>query len=218
VPAERVPALIAAVRTEGDFDVDEATALRWLNDAHRLMVKRSGCYRKRISLGVTEANVRTYGAGLLDEVIEVIEVLVGGVPYGHGRHSDIAAGEQGWLLMNGPGGVAVEDESTGGGYELTLVAGYAGVASVPTGAPIEVYAVCRAPVLLASDDTTLKTPAEYDPGLISGAFATGLERDEGRMDMAPAYRAQFEGACTELKREVTRRNAPRQARVAGYTL
>lgn len=216
--AVRVPALIARVLSEGGFDVDEATALRWLDVSHRLMVKRARSYRKRIALGTTEANVMTYGAGLLDEVIEVIEVLVGGVPYGHGRHSDIAAGQQGWLLMNGPGGVAVEDESSAGGYELTLVAGYAGVAAVPTGAPIEVYAICRAPALSASDDTTLKIPPEYDSALVRGAIAEGNSFLEERLDLAGTFRAEFDASCTELGSEVRRRNAPRQARVSGYTL
>lgn len=212
MPAERVPALIAAVLGEGDFDVDEPTALRWLTDAHRLLVKRSKCYRKRIPLGgMTVAGQGTYGAGQLDDVIEVIEVLVGGLPYGRGRHSDIAASAQGWLLVSGTGGVIVEDESTGGGYEIALVP-----VPVEGGASIEVYAVCRASALLATDDTTLKSPAEYDPAIVASAFATGLSRGEGRPELARSYREEFEAGCTELGREVTRRNAPRRARVSGY--
>lgn len=211
MPAERVPALIAAVLKEGDFDVDEPTALRWLSDAHRLMVKRSECYRRRISLGETVASQGSYS--LPEEVVEVIEVLVGGLPYGRGRHSDIAAWAQGWLMMSGIGGIAVEDESSGGAYELALVP-----PPIEGGAPIEVYAVCRAPALLATDDTTLKVPPEYDPALIAGAFSTGLARDEGRSDLAAGWRAEFEAGCVELRREVTKRNAPRRARVSGFTV
>lgn len=211
--AERVPALISAVLQDGDFDVEEPAALRWLSDGHKLLVKRSKCYRKRIALGETVASQGTYGAGLLDEVVEVVEVLVGGLPYGRGRHSDIAASAQGWLLLGGMGGVTVEDESTGGGYEIALVP-----APVEGGAAIEVYAVCRAPALLAADDTTLKIPSEYDPALVNYAFSVGLQRDEGRPELSRPYREEFEASCTELRREVAIRNAPRRARVSGYNV
>lgn len=209
--AERVPALIAAVLTEADFDVAEPTALRWLDAQHRLMVKRSKCFRRRLSPtpAVTEAARSAYSVP--EEVIELIEVLVGGVPYGQGRHSDIAVSAQGWLLISGMGGVVVEDESSAGGYELALVP-----APIEGGATIELYAVCRAGALLATDDMTLKVPPEYDEALIAGAISIGLARDEGRPELAASYRAEFEGGCTELRQEVARRNAPRRARVAGY--
>lgn len=213
MPAERVPALISAVRLQGDFDVDEPTALSWLSDAHRLMVARSKCFRKRIALGSAVGGQGSYASAELTQVIEVVEVLVGGVPYGRGRHSDIAASSQGWVLMSGPGGVVVEDESSAGAYEISLIP-----APVEGGAAIEVYAVCRAGALSASDDTTLKTPQEFDPALIAGAYAYGLSRDEGRQELAASYRAEYEGGCTELRQSVARRNAPKRARVSGYTV
>lgn len=283
--AERVPALISAVLQDGDFDVEEPAALRWLSDGHRLMVKRARSYRRRIALrygaqfsstgavgivtgspviaGVssfeglaidllivdhagggipagttitaldpeaetlTMSNLATatipkegytatvpdgFAYPLPEEVVEVIEVLVNGLPYGRGRHSDIATYQQGWLLLSGIGGVAVEDESLAGAYALSLVPPVSGDAEV------QVYAVCRAPALLATDDTTLKVPAEYDPALINYAFAMGLQRDEGRPELARSYLEEFSASCTELRREVAIRNAPRKARVSGYNV
>jgi hypothetical protein len=207
VPAERVPALISAVLA--GFDTDEPTALRWLNESHRLMVKRSQCYRKRIALGTTAAAVGSYA--LPAEVVEVVEVLVGGLPYGRGRHSDIAFSAQGWLMLSGIGGVAVEDESAGGAYELALVP-----APVEGGAAIEVYAVCRAPTLLAGDDTTLKVPQDFDGGVLAGAMALGMERLESRFDLAASFTTKYEAQTTELLREMRQRNRPRQARVTGF--
>jgi hypothetical protein len=207
--AERVPALIRAVRSEGNFDVDEPTALGWLSATHRTMVRRARCLRKRVSLGSTIEGQGAYP--LPDEVLEVLETLVNGVPLGSGQHSDIAASAQSWLLISGTGQLAAPDNSATGQPQVTLVP-----PPSTSGEPIEVYAVCRGGALEAEDDTTLNVPAGYDVDLIAGAIAIGLERDAMSPGLARPYREQFDAACTELRREVAKRYRPREARVSGY--
>lgn len=207
--AERVPALVAAVLAEGGFDVPSSTALTWLTAAHRLIVKRSSCYRRRISLGTTVAAQSAYP--LPAEVVEVREVLVAGVPYGTGQHSDIAASAQSWLFIQGLGGVTADDSSASGESELALVP-----APIEGGASIEIYAVCRAPALSESDDSTLKIPPEYDEALMWGAIGRGLAGIEHRGDLAAEALARFQAGSTELRAEIRRRYRPRSARVQGY--
>lgn len=212
--AERVAAMVSSVLTEAVFDVTEPQALKWLTQAHRLLVIRSECFRKMLSLGNTVEGQANYA--IPAEVLEIREVLVNGVPYGNGRHSDVAASVLSYIwfqnLIAG-GGVSAPEYTEAGLEELSLV-------PVPkeSGLPIVVYAICRAPALLTADDTTLKTPVEFDDAIIAGAIATGLTRVENRPDLAAPHNATFEAAATALLRQQRRRQrgpGPRQLRVVG---
>lgn len=212
--AERMAAMIAAVTVEGNFDATEPQVLRWLSDAHMLMVMRSTCLRKRVPIATTVAGMAAYP--LPEEVQEILEVTVGGIPYGTGKHSDIAANAGGYLWLSGPSGsgVTAADSSAGGQDELSLI---------PTpeqaGLAVEAFAVCGAEPLSATDDTFLSTPREFDQALVRGAVATGLGLSEARPDLAAVHTASFEGSCVELLKRVRRRyRGPRaaQIRVQGY--
>lgn len=214
MPAERVPALVSAVRSEGNFDVTEPQALGWLNAAHRLLVVRSTYLRKRLEVGPSVAGQANYV--LPPEVVQIREVLVGGIPFGTGKHSDIAADGQGWLTLCGPtgSGVTAPDSDAAGVDQLSLVP-----APSSAGLTIQVYAVCRPPALNVADDSTLKVPAEFDEAIINGALATGLAREAMRPDLAAQFRPLFDASCTELLKQARRRYrgpGPTQIRISGY--
>lgn len=210
--AERVPALITAVLTEGNFDNGEEAVLRWLNGAHRLMVVRSTCFRKRVEIGLTVQGQSSYP--LPSEITQVREVLVNGIIWGQGRHSDIAASQQNWLWITGTHSVTTQDSDAEGNDQIALVP-----TPVESGDVVEAYAVCRPPDLSKTDDSTLKTPPEFDEALIAGAIATGLSRTAMRPELARNFQQTFEAGCTELLRDVRKRfrgSGQTQARVSGY--
>lgn len=205
----RVADMVDAVRVEGNFDIDEPRALRWLSDAHRRMCTRATCIRRRVQLGPSVKEQAAYAVPA--QVVQILEVLVGGQKYDMGRHSDISVGQ--YLWIDGPG-VTAEDATEAGASQLSLV-------PVPSedGLSIEVFAVCRASALLVADDTTLGVPAEFDQDVVAGAIAIGLAREAMRPDLAQSFQAQFDSACTELLKSTRRRfrgSGPTQIRVQGY--
>lgn len=214
--AETVQGLVDAVVNEGGFDtsstaVTAGSVLAWLNRRHRVMVRRSRCYRYTASLGSTVVNQRDYPlpAGL----VESYEVDVNGVVYGKAKHTDLANGALGYIVLSGSGGIFGAEESATGDLEVALY-------PTPTvaGQPITMRAAWLPPDLLTSDDTTLRVPSSYADALIAGAVATGLRRVEHRPDLAQPHEQEFADACEELRREVNRRyrgSGPAIIRVVG---
>lgn len=216
-----VEALVTSILEEGGFDATQSMALNWLDQRHRLMCSRTRCFRKKLS-APTVAGQRGYPVPA--EVQEIREVLVESsaatgsetVPYGAGHHSDLAQGALGYIWLGGlyskvGGGIFVRDESATGEDLLALY-------PTPTesGLIIMTHAVCR-PAALVVDGQTV-TPPEFDDALVAGAIGTGLERIEGRPDLAASSEAKFEGACVELLRQVNDRfrpTGPVQIRVRG---
>src|SRR5215472_12709027 len=145
-----VKELVEAVLTEGNFDATESQVLSWLNTRHELMCARTKCYRRKIQIGPTVAEQNGYP--LPPEVMEIREVQVQsstttppglGVPYGAGRHIDLAEGALhyiwlGGLYLNVGGGIFIRDESSQGQDLLALF-------PTPTeaGLGITVFAICR---------------------------------------------------------------------------
>ncbi len=215
--ADTVKSLVERVLEDGGFDAPESKALGWLTERQRLMCSRSGCYRRTASIGPTVAGQRDYA--LPSDVVQLLEVLIEGLPYEPGRSSDLAAGTRGWLMLLGEGGLAVRDDTESG---QTMLAIYptpqVGVAPEP-GASVEVRAVCRPPDLVIGEDSTLKVPGEYTAGLVSGAIATGLTRLEKRADLATPFLTEFEAACAELERQTNAeflQTGPAEIRIAGF--
>src|SRR5215472_9700364 len=104
-----VKELVEAVLTEGNFDATESQVLSWLNTRHELMCARTKCYRRKIQIGPTVAEQNGYP--LPPEVMEIREVQVQsstttppglGVPYGAGRHIDLAEGALHYIWLGGP--------------------------------------------------------------------------------------------------------------------
>ena len=208
--AETVAGLISSVKSEASFDVSDATALSWLNRRHKAMVSRARALRYTASL-TSVANQRDYA--LPANVVEIDEVSVNGLPYGMGIHRDLAMGAQGYLILGGVGGLVVSEESSSGAPEIAIY-------PTPTeaGLSIQVRAIWYPADLSTSDNSTLIVPDAYIDALIAGAVATGLKRVENRPDLAQPMEQEFNDACEEWRRQVSRRYrgaGPYQIRVIG---
>lgn len=133
--------LVANVLNEAGFDATEDQAVQALSRRHELMCSRSKCYRERIEVGPTVAGQGGYAVPA--RVVEIREIQVSKIPYGTGRHRDIAEGALNYLWLNGVyvaagGGIAQHDYDEGGNALINLF-------PVPTeaGESVTVYAVCR---------------------------------------------------------------------------
>lgn len=190
--------LVSDVKVEGNFDVTDAQALRWLTLRHELMCSRSRCYRKVSVIGTTVAGQQAYP--LPATVVDVTEVVIDGMRYGKMRHSDISDANGGFLVLLGDGGVWTGDEDSAG---LELVALY----PIPdtAGLNIQVRGAYLPPALDTADDTTLKIPADFREQLVSGAIAIGLDRTEQRPDLATTMEGRFSQGCEELRLRVLKK-------------
>lgn len=204
----RVADMVNAVRVEGNFDVDEPTALKWLSRSHGRLCVRATCVRRRLPIGPSVKEQAAYAVPAA--VAQILEVLVAGQKYDMGRHTDISVGQ--YLVLDSAG-VTAEDATEAGGAQISLI-------PVPgeDGLTIELFAICRPSPLLVADDTTVKVPEEHDETVIAGAMAIGLAREAMRPDLAADFKAQFDEGCTELLKSTRRRfrgAGPTQIRVRG---
>lgn len=208
--ADTVAGLVTQVIEEGDFDATEAQVLVWLTRRQRTMVADSRCYRKTTNIGPTVANQSTYSVPA--DVVEILELLVGGVPYGSATHLDLAQGPRGYVVLDGDGGVAARTDSAAGVEQVALY-------PTPTtaGLAVTIYAVYRAPDLVSGSDATLVIPGEFSDALVAGAIATGLRRTEARADLAQPHEEEFMAGVEKLRRRVNRKHrktGPARVRVA----
>lgn len=211
-----VAELVAAVIEDGQFDATEAQVLRWLTVRQRQMCARAGSYRKAITLGTTTVGVDSYAVPA--EVVEILQLTVGGYVYGVARHQDFARGERGWLLLSGEGGVAGRDDTAGGEQRLKLFPTPAEGTSPEPGAEVVAYCVCLPPDIATGQDATIVIPGDYVDALVAGAISTGMLRSEDRVDLASANEQIFQGGCRELIRATNRRyrgSEPPTLRVVG---
>ena len=207
--------LIDQVKTEAQFDVTDPAALAWLDRRHKKMVVRARAYRKTVTIaGGTVASQRDYP--LPSDLVEVLEVTVGGLPYGRATHADLSYGAQGWVVLSGIGGVISSEEDASGGSEIALY-------PTPTTStdPILVRGIFRPSDLVVGSDSTIVVPDEFLDSLVSGAIATGLQRQEYRPDLAQSFEQDYESACEEWRRQVRRRYrgaGPTQIRIQGVNI
>ena len=209
-----VQGLIDQVKSEAQFDVTDPQALTWLDRRHKKMVVRARAYRKSESIGPTVANTRDYA--LPSDLVEVLEVTVNGLPYGRATHTDLSYGAQGWLMLDGVGGVIASEETASGDAEIALY-------PTPTenGLEVLVRGVFRPSDLVVGSDSTIRVPDEFLDSLVSGAIATGLERQEYRPDLASGFEQDYEAACEEWRRQIRRRYrgaGPTPIRIQGVNI
>lgn len=209
-----VQGLIDQVKSEAQFDVADTQALTWLDRRHKKMVVRARAYRKSAEIGPTVAGQRDYL--LPSDNVEVLEVLVDGMPYGRATHTDLSYGAQGWVVLEGIGGVVASEEDATGGPELALY-------PTPTqgGLSILVRGTFRPDDLAVGQDSRIRVPDEFLDSLVSGAIATGLERQEYRPDLAGSFEQDFTDACEEWRRQVRRRYrgaGPSPIRIRGVNI
>lgn len=214
--ADTVAQLVEQVLTEGQFDATNPQVLRWLSVRQRQMCRRSKCYRKTLSIGPTVNGQASYT--LPAEVVEILQVTVGGIVYGHMRHTDPPEGAKGWIWLGGEGGVAGREDDASGAQQLRIYPAPATGSSPEPGQTLELWAVVRPPDLVEGTESTLVIPGEYMDALVSGAIATGLLRTENRPDLASTFEQVFDTGCSELLQQSNRRfrgTGPAQIRVAG---
>lgn len=197
------------IRTEAGFDVDEPTALRWLDRRQKRMCARTRCYRKTLAVGDTVAGTAFYA---LAGVVELYSLELGGVPYTKARRPDVYGYSQGALVWVGTGGFILADADADAVNGVTLI---------PTpdssGTAITAFAAVVPPDAEIGQDIVIDDDLADD--LVAGAIATGFLRKEERPDLAEAYETRFDAACQELELRTKRRfrgPGPSQIRVVGY--
>lgn len=211
--AESVSAVVAEIIAQGSFDLTSAEVLAILNRRHKTMVRRARSYRKTaVVSGGTVVNQTDYTppAGL----VEAREVTAGGVTYGKGKHTDIAAGSASMLLLQGTGGIFMETASSAGVDQISLYP-----APTTAGLVISVYGSYTPPDLLIDNSVPFQVDDEFVEGLMAGVFATILNRPgEARGDLAGLQEQSYAAACEEarlLEAKRLRGPGPSQIRVQG---
>lgn len=206
--ADNVDALVAEI--EATVDLTAAEALTRLNRAHRRFVSRARAFRKTVSIGPTVAAQSAYA--LPSGLVELWEVQVAGVTYGRALHTDIALDVQGWLLLDGLGGVIAPEESASGAREVSLIP-----APVTGGDTVTVRgAFSPADLVAGGAASTILVDDDFYDDLVECAVAPVLRRlGEGDPD---TLEAKTEARVEEFARRVRRRYrgpGPAQIRVQG---
>jgi hypothetical protein len=198
--AENVSDLVTEIIAQGAIDAATTDVLKWLNRRHKEMVVRARGYRKTLTVGTTVAGTQAYNvpAG----VVEITDITVAGMSWGKGRLTDIAADANGWLWLDGDGGVIVQSASSGAVSQIALVPAPS-TGGDTISAP---NAAVMPPDLLIDNTVPLVIDDDFVEGLLAGVFATALNRpNEARSDLAATQQAIFENAVSEYSRRVKRR-------------
>lgn len=194
---EAVSALLEEVVDGYGFDVDQATALRALNRAHRTLVRRSRIRKGKVGIGAAVAGQRDY---VLDGhgVLEVLDLEVGGIPYNRAPRRAQQAYARGRLAWTPTDEGLFVDTADGSGL------GQLGLIPTPTeaGAAIEVYGALEAEPLAI--DGTVLTPEDYDDALVGRAAAQFYRREPEQVATARDLEAIFDAACEELRRQIAK--------------
>lgn len=197
--------LIADVK-DGAGDIDDATALRYLNKRQRTMCQRSGWYRQMFILAMTVAGQDAYG--YVSDVFEVFTLTVGGVPYTKRSPADLERLKAGWSTLVGDGGFFVVTDVS----QITLY-------PAPSESGLQIQGlVSLTPPDLVSGASDPVVPDPFTDALVEGAIATWLARKDENFGSADRNEARFDNACEELRRYAKRRFRPggvAQVRVLG---
>jgi hypothetical protein len=194
--AVTVQQLLDQVVQEGGLDATQTQALRWLNARHQSMCARSRCFVETTSQAAV-AGQSDYLAPV--SAIEIMAVVVDGVPYGRAGWNDLQPGRTAFLTLSGDGGVASPQEGTFGERMVRVF-------PTPDAAGVlQIHAAMLPADLDPANDSSLKVDADMGDALVSGALATALLRVENRPDLAASHEAIFSSACEELRRRVQRR-------------
>lgn len=205
---ETVSELLEQVVEEGGFDISNEAALRAFNQQHRKMVVRSRCLRREMLLGDTVADQQAYS--LDPDIVEVLGLTLDGVPWKRTGGRSWAALRAGTSVLRGVGGVYAEWPDASGNEQLVLYP----VPAVP--AEMRVLVALRPQDLLTTDHP--QVPSEYHEALVDATVGVLLGRVDERLGDAAAWRASFDMAIEELRRESKSRfrSGPGQIQVVGY--
>lgn len=202
--------LVAAVKSEGGFDVTDLQALGWVNQRYREAVATARWREASVSLGVTVIGQSVYA--LADRVVEVHAVKVGSAPYSRIGAQDLWYVRSGVRRLRGPGGIFAPsyDEDGAKGVDLQPVPDTAGV-------EITALAAVEPVDLTVLPDLTPIIPSDLHGGLIDGGIAIGLERLDERLQDAAVFKAKFDDMVERLRRRKNSRvgAGPVQIQIAG---
>jgi hypothetical protein len=173
------------------------------------MCARSRCYRSTVSYGTTTVGVSNYSpAGGSPEVVELLEMYVGGAPYGKARRNSWYSYENGVLVWRGPPGLWFAEQ--GGTLVITPTPSEAGLSLSGLGA------VMPPDLTVGGASSQFKIDSDMQEPLVNGAAGTELLRI-GEGDPA-SMEATFGAACDELRRRVRKRyqgSGPKQILISG---
>lgn len=187
--------LVQQVLAEGQFDTDQATALRWLTARQRTMMRDARAYSVTTPGGELVAGQSTYA--FPQDIIEVERIGLGtSSPLDFEGmeelpkvdYDDGLAGGAGWAMV---GTTALRIFPTPDATRAGRLLIFRGKA--------------EAPDLSLTEDDYLVVPKAYHDDLVAGAIATGLARLEMRPDLAQPLEAEFTGAVEKLRRDAARR-------------
>lgn len=195
---------------DGAGDIDDATALRYLNKRQRSMCARSGWFRETVEIGPTMVGQDEYALGA--DVDVLYSLTVDGVPYTKRSHGDIDRLKVGWSTRVGDGGFFSITDDTAGAVKLRLYP-----APTVAGLAMLAWASVAPPAMVAGGQGPM-VPDDFTDALVEGAIATWLARKDENFGSADRNEGRFDNACEELRRRAKRRFRPggvAQARVLG---
>ena len=196
--------LVGQVRDEWGVDATDTQIVAALNQRHRRMVARTGCYRKDLSIGPGVAGQEAYA--IPAEVLEVAVIDVDGLPWQRAPIIDFRKVKSGRLQLLGGGGVFAQGSTSAGAEEVRLYP------TPAAGAVLTATAAVRAPELVSGGQAPV-VPPEFFEDLVAGAAGVLFGRMDNRLDMAATLDAKFDAACEELRRTVRKRLSTGPARI-----
>lgn len=206
--------LVSAVKTQGGFDVDDDTALSWVNEAYRDAVARSGWREQVVSLGTTVSGTSKYEVD--DTYVSINSIKVGGA-----RYTLNVSVEEIWDLQSGASQFRSGRQADGAFAEAFDDTDTRFIELYPT--PTSSGSAISAFITALPDSMTLSMtpilPLDLHSMLISGAIAIGLEWWSERPDLATPHNTKFEARVEELRRRANSRvggSTAQRMRVAGY--
>ena len=190
--------IVAAVTAQAGVDATAATVLSWINEAYRSAVAKSQYRMTEYAFGNTVANQQTYA--IPDEVVDIRDVTVGGVPYEATDTRSIYRLNQGTMNNNAEhGGYFAQDWSSAGALLLVLY---------PTpdtsGAAISGLVATQPAALDGTSGTSPILPIDTHEELVDLAALLGQARQDNDAAAAQAYQAGVDALAATLS---TRKNS-----------
>lgn len=207
--------IIARVKSEGGFDVDDPTVGGWVNQLHKEAVAAAQWMEAEIDLATTAEGVAAYDVP--DNVADLASLWLepGGKPGDWeivGRTA-LRALKGGRSFLRGSGGVFARAFTADGTHQVELF-------PVPAGetAGLAIKAdVALIPGDMKAGDTPV-IPADMHGRLLEGSIAIGLARIDERPDSAQVFQQRMAEMAEMLRRRKNSRigSEPTRISVEGY--
>lgn len=200
--------LIGQVKSEGGFDVDDATVAGWVNERHREAVVRAKWLMAEVNLGQLEDVYGRYALPANVAEVDALTVVPGSQSLGYTFDSppryqristeELWAVKRGELSLEGDGGVFAPGFGQAGEKLIEIYP------VVVDGGQALVGLASLIPEVLVGSSSVL-VPDDLVGGLKDGAVALGLARVDERLDSAGVFEQRFVAMVEELRRRKNRR-------------